>query len=159
MPRTKLAKPSEVLRALDLARLQLRSLQPAGGTLVLLLLDANGDLPCELGPRLLGAIQEQRPHVEFSCVVANREYESWFAAAAESLGAYLDLSDFDPAMVEDERVGKGWIEKRFRRAKYSETLDQVKLTNEMDLELCRSRSPSFDKLCRELEKRRVRVAP
>jgi len=37
--------------------------------------------------------------------------------------------------------------------RYAETIDQVRLTTAMDLNLCRSRSKSFDKLCRELEKR------
>jgi predicted ATPase len=39
------------------------------------------------------------------------------------------------------------------RVKYSETIDQPAMTADMDLSLCRRRSPSFDKLCRELEKR------
>jgi hypothetical protein len=30
------------------------------------------------------------------------------------------------------------------------------MTNRMDLRLARERSPSFDKLCRELEKRLIR---
>ena len=37
-------------------------------------------------------------------------------------------------------------------AKYSESIDQAKLTAHMDLSLCRTRAPSFDKLCRELER-------
>jgi hypothetical protein len=36
---------------------------------------------------------------------------------------------------------------------YAETVDQPRLTAAMDLQMCRERSKSFDKLCRELEKR------
>lgn len=33
------------------------------------------------------------------------------------------------------------------------TVDQPAMTSHMDLHLARERSPSFDKLCRELERR------
>ena len=42
-----------------------------------------------------------------------------------------------------------WVADRFK-GHYSETVDQPALTAKMDLDLCRERSPSFDKLCREL---------
>ncbi len=79
---------------------------------------------------------------------------TWFAAACTSLEEYLDLSRGSlPQEPERERLGKAWIQKRFRGTSYSETIDQPKLTSRMDLAACRRRSPSFDKLCRELEKR------
>jgi uncharacterized protein YnzC (UPF0291/DUF896 family) len=67
----------------------------------------------------------------------------------------LDLSGDDviPEKPEETRQGKGWIQKRFRGDKYTPSFDQPRLTWAMDLALCRSRSPSFDKLCRELEAR------
>ena len=71
-------------------------------------------------------------------------------------GEYLDLDD-DRELPEDpeaDRSGKGWIEKRFKAVKYSETVDQPKLTAGLDLRLCRKRSPSFDELCRDLERLR-----
>lgn len=37
-------------------------------------------------------------------------------------------------------------------SRYSPTVDQAALASLVDLELVRSRSKSFDKLCRELEK-------
>jgi hypothetical protein len=93
--------------------------------------------------------------VDVICVVANIEYETWFVAAAESLCDFLnesiavDISN-DP---ETQRQGKGWIERHFSGVKYSETQDQPAMTAKMDLAICRKRSPSFDKLCRELELR------
>jgi hypothetical protein len=83
------------------------------------------------------------------------EYETWFVAAAESLGQYLELSS-DEAIPDDPegaRFGKGWIEHRFKGPKYSPTLDQPAMTARMDLEQCRRRSASFDKLCRDLAQR------
>src|SRR5438876_422993 len=63
---------------------------------VLVLLDADDDCPAELGPRLLGWAREARSDVPISVVVANREYEAWFLAGAESLrghrGLAVDLS-------------------------------------------------------------------
>ncbi|MCA1684810.1 MAG: DUF4276 family protein [Planctomycetia bacterium] len=97
-----------------------------------------------------------------ACVLVNVEYETWFAAAAESLDKYLDLTTASPPSESPERArhGKLWVEQRFRgSAKYSETQDQPALTSAMNLALCRSRAPSFDKLCRDLEQRLGRQAP
>jgi len=89
------------------------------------------------------------------CVLANPEYETWFVAAAESLEDFLDLGGGETLSEDPEKDGlkKAWIESRFRGLRYSETVDQPRMTAAMDLALCRSRSPSFDKLCRELSKR------
>jgi hypothetical protein len=83
-------------------------------------------------------------------------YETWFVAAAESLQEYLMLRPGEqvPPNPDAARLGKGWIKQRIRGGKYSETADQAALTSAMDLSLCRTRSHSFDKLCRELESRR-----
>jgi hypothetical protein len=93
--------------------------------------------------------------VEGDGEVANVEYETWFVAAAESLGKYLQLRPAEsvPDAPEDQRCGKKWVETRFRGPKYSETQDQPAMTAAMDFSQARSRSPSFDKLCRELAQR------
>lgn len=153
--RGRLVQGSELGRAVDLATLKLREAQPQERGMVLILVDADEDLPCELGPGLLREALERRPDVDISCVVANVEYETWFIAAASSLGEYLDLDESAiPPDPEGQRAGKAWVQKRFRGVKYSETVDQPAMTMKMDLSLCRRRSASFDKLCRELEKRR-----
>jgi len=124
-------------------------------TLVLILFDADANCPGWLGPILLARAQEVDSRVDVACVLANVEYETWFAAAAESLVGYLELPpDFVATdSPEDARHGKGWVEQRFRGTRYSETQDQPAMTAAMNLGLCRRRSPSFDKLCRELERR------
>ena len=92
-----------------------------------------------------------------ACILANVEYETWFVAAAESLRDFLDFpADATNLQApEKARSGKGWVQRHFKGPKYSQTLDQPRLTARMDLGLCRARSPSFDKLCRELEARRL----
>jgi len=74
----------------------------------------------------------------------------------------LDITDANLPEIEASSTirGKKWLQDRMplrhdqrRRQSYKETVDQIKLTNKLDLALCRRNSPSFDKLCRELEKR------
>jgi len=79
-------------------------------------------------------------------------YETWFVAAAESLGKYLDPPPISPPEAPEGRLGKGWIKQRLKDPKYEETRHQPAMTAAMDLNACRS-SWSFVKLCRELEKR------
>ncbi len=123
--------------------------------LILVLVDAEDDMACELGPELLKRARNCRPDADVACVIANRCYETWFVAAASSLSKYLDLTN-DPVLPENPELTaqrKDWIAQRIRGVKYSEPVDMPRLTAAMDLKLCRSRSPSFDKLCRELEAR------
>jgi hypothetical protein len=120
---------------------------------VLILLDADKDPPCQLGPELLSLAFKQHHGANIACVLAKTEYETWFVAAAQSLRELLDVDPNEiPQSPEDARLGKGWVDRHFRAAKYSERIDQPRMTARMDLNLCRARSPSFDKLCRELEK-------
>lgn len=154
--RGKLLIEDELRKAIELAssKLQQHPLEDAG-RLVLLLLDGEGDPCCVLGPRLLSVAQRHAHQgISYSCVVADVMYETWFVAAAESLTAFLDLSGDSAVPGDPERdgLGKTWIKKRIRSAKYSETVDQPSMTVAMDLQLCRRRSASFDKLCRELER-------
>lgn len=152
-----LVREDELDRAISLALLKLGPATSAG--LVLVLLDADKDLPCVLGPELTAKARKSHGNADVACVVANVEYETWFVAAAESLAAYLEIPHgvSIPDDPERERSGKGWIKRFFKGVKYSETVDQPRLTAKMDLALCRRRSASFDKLCRELEKRLQRV--
>lgn len=154
--RGSLSDQDALARRVELAVLKLNT-QPHRDDpkLILLLLDADDEKCCELGPRLLSAARKCRSDVDIACVAANREYETWFAAAAESLQEYLELEANDPAPLEPEKMaaGKGWVQKRFRGTKYSPRVDQPRMTAKMDLQICRLRSPSFDKLCREMAQR------
>ncbi|MCI0360021.1 MAG: DUF4276 family protein [Planctomycetaceae bacterium] len=153
----------ELRKAVGLAIAKLKNDPAAIDPAVVLLLidrDPSPDPPCSLGPRLLGWMRADFGHADVSCVVANIEYETWFVAAADSLGKYLRMQSGEVAPLdpESQRSGKRWVSDRFRGAKYSETQDQPAMTATMDLNLCRGRSPSFDKFCRELE-RRTGVVP
>jgi hypothetical protein len=153
-PRSQLMKQAGLLRAIDLADLKLRELPKGDNSLVLVLFDADQDLPCVLAPALLKMIRSERRHLDISVVLPNPEFETWFAAAAKSLGDYFDLSLVEPAPDADAAGQRKGAVRRWMHGHYGETVDQPRLTAAMDLALCRSRSKSFDKLCRELEKRR-----
>jgi hypothetical protein len=154
--RGKLLKESDpdLANAINMALIKL---EDCGGGLVLILVDAEDD--CQkfgaLGPILLRRAVEVRRDADIACVIANVMYETWFVASAESLTDYLNISltDSIPDDPEMQRAGKSWIKKRIKSASYSETIDQPRLTSKMDFSLCRKRSRSFDKLCRELEAR------
>lgn len=155
--RQKLVHPEEMRRSVELALAKLGNLDAAcQPRLVLVLLDADRDPPCQLGPMLLESARNNRSDIDVACVVANVEYETWFVAAAESLGEFVNPGNKAiPEDPERQRAGKGWIAEHFRGTRYSETQDQPRMTQRMDLVLCRKRSPSFDKFCRELERRLV----
>lgn len=168
-PRTKLLRcdpatgattpnEDEIARAVGFATLRLLDARsPGTAELALLLLDADKDCPRDLAPELSRIVRSAAgPGLEAYVVLANPEYETWFVAAAASLEKYLKLSEADRSVADPEskHLGKGWIRQRFR-GPYSETVDQPRLTATMDLATCRAHSPSFDKLCRVLE----RLAP
>lgn len=156
-PRTRLITELGLQNAIRLALEKLRNPPETDDPkLVLILLDADEDCPGQLGPRLLEVGLAVDPRADLACVLANVEYETWFVAAAESLRSHLDLEGNPPIPENPEelRVRKAWIQKRRSGGKsYSEAVDQPSMTRTMDLALCRRRSPSFDKLCREFEKR------
>ncbi len=117
---------------------------------ILLLVDADDDLPCVLGPRLLTLARGFRPDRDISVIVATREYVAWFLTAAESLRGRRGLPEdlVPPAAPEAIRDAKGWLSQHMSDG-YRETIDQPALTNIFDLAAAR-RSDSFDKLFREV---------
>jgi hypothetical protein len=147
IPKSKLVKPEELTRAVDLMA---RKTAPDGHLLIVL--DADTDCPAELGPRLLAIAQQARSDRRLAVVVAKCEFETWFVAAAHSLrnqrGLPTDLSA--PSDPENIRDAKGWLATRMS-AGYSETLDQPALAAVFDWRLA-SATPSFDKLLRDLQR-------
>jgi hypothetical protein len=144
-PRSMTIKAGELERAVTLLG---NKVGPGGGVLVLI--DADDDPACTLGPDLLIRARTARPDRRVGVVLAVREYEAWFLAAAASLrgrrGLPADLES--PAAPETVRDAKGWLGQRMPRG-YSPTADQPALTELFDLDLART-SPSFAKLVREL---------
>ena len=141
--RNLLVKEGELERIIELMA---NKTAPDGALLVLL--DADDDCPAQLGPALLRRAQAVRGDRAMAVVLAHREYESWFAAAAVSLRGKRGLpADLEPP-VDPDRVGKGFIAGRMADS-YSETIDQPALTAMFDIDAAR-RSDSFDKLIRDV---------
>ena len=147
IPRDKLLKEGELERAIELAMLDLNGSR--GG--VLILIDAEDDCPAALGPKLLHRARTARPDLPIRVVLANREFEAWFLAAAASLAGKRHLPpDLQPPPdPEALRGAKEWLERR-AAGRYRETIDQVKLTAVMSLEQA-ALAPSFRKLRRDFE--------
>ncbi len=148
LPRTKIEIAGELERALQFGAAKLRSVD--GRSMILILVDADEARPCVLAPRLLS--RSEIAGVDVACVLANPEFETWFVASAPSL-FFQAAAAGAPKDPEEQRARKKWVADRL--GGYSETLDQPRLAAGMDLAMCRERSPSFAKLCRELEKRLV----
>lgn len=143
----------ECVRAVTLAARKLAERTSQDPKVVLVLLDADSDCPAHLGPELSEAARRAPHAFPVECVLARVEFETWFVAAARSLARFVTLGPDDPPPdPEQARAGKKWIAERFHRPRYSETVDQPRLTAEMNLEECRRASPSFDTLCRRLAK-------
>ena len=125
--RMKLVQLGELERSIGLALRRLREVKSEDPEVVLVLLDADNDLPCQLGPAILDMARAVRSDTDVFCVIANIEYETWLIAGADSLGDYLDLSQDRelPRNPEARRLGKAWIQQRFRkRPRYSPTAHQ-----------------------------------
>ncbi len=122
---------------------------------ILIPLDADDDCPAELGKDVLARAQERVPHRRVSVVLANREYEAWFIAAAASLNGHRGFAtnaDDDVADAEGPRDAKGWMRARMSSGVYGETTDQAAFSATMDLQQAFDRSRSFRKLCKEWQR-------
>jgi hypothetical protein len=155
IPRPVLSKRSQLAEALGEleSRIQMAVAKLHGRGGVLVLLDSEDDDPAKLGPSLLERARRARADIPIAVVLAVREYEGWFLAAAESLGGKCGLpADLKaPSDPESYRGAKEWLRKRMpRERKYSEPGDQPVLTATFDLDLARQRSPSFDTCFREV---------
>lgn len=120
---------------------------------ILILLDTDGECPATLGPALLQRARASRPDRVIQVVLAHREYEAWFLAAAESIRGKRGLSGdlLPPPDPESVQGAKEWLKDRMRGSRtYSETVDQPALTASFDIEQARE-CRSFRKLCQTLE--------
>ena len=118
---------------------------------ILVLLDADDDCPATLGQRIYQRAQQYVPHRRLSVVLANREFEAWFIAAAQSLEGVRGFSvrpDERPE-AETPRNAKGWMREHMKSGKYSEILDQPAFAARFSLEEAFENSRSFRKLCKE----------
>jgi len=124
---------------------------------ILILLDADDDCPATLAADLLKRAQAQVGHRRISVVIANREFEAWFIAAARSLDGHRGFRcpEMGPVDAETPRDAKGWVRDCMDSGTYSEVLDQPAFAAKIDLQQACDNSRSFRKLCKEW---RVNVA-
>ena len=149
-PRSRLTKQEYLVRAVGLAA---QRATPAGA--ILILVDADDDCPVQLGSRLLAWAQSARRDMPVAVIVANREYESWFLAAAESLrghrGLAADLTA--PTDCDSIRDAKGWLRDRTTTSeRYIPTAHQTSFSDRINLDQARLRSRSFRKLDKEIRR-------
>lgn len=147
VPASKLQKPDELNRTIQLAAAKLRG---TGG--ILILVDCDDDCPAKVGPQLLERSRQIRSDMPIAVVLAKREYEAWFLAAAESIRSKRSLPDTltGPEDPEGIRDAKGWLSRQMPSGTcYSETSDQAALTAAFDMEVARG-ADSFDKCYREI---------
>lgn len=150
--RSELVRPGVLERDIESAA---RRLQRCG--CILVLVDGDDDCPKTRGPELLARARAARSDMPIGLVLAHREYEAWFLAAAESLrgtaGLAPDLSP--PDHPEAIRGAKEWLRKHMPRGRtYREAgknSDQAQLTQCFDMALARERSRSFKKLCKDIK--------
>ena len=128
-----------------------------GNGLVLILMDCEDDCPAELGPSLLERAKEARSDVQYLCVLAHREYETWFIAAADSLAGYSGLKTDLSSLLnpESRRDAKGWLTENMPNDTYEPIRHQAKFTAQFSFEQAET-VPSFkrfrDKLTQYLER-------
>ncbi|MBV8046542.1 MAG: DUF4276 family protein [Paludibacterium sp.] len=120
------------------------------GDWVLILLDADDDCPVVLADQIKNRASAYIPYVHVSVVIAKREYEAWFIAAAPSLnGARGFIYDGIQMDAEEPRNAKGWMSEHMPGKSYKEIMDQPALSAAMDLQQAFDGSRSFRKLCKE----------
>ena len=147
--RNRIAKEGEVEKAVELAA---RRRGPGRGG-ILILLDADDDCPMELAEELLGRAYAARGDQHIRVVLAKREYEAWFLAAARSLADRQDINESTtpPTQPESKRGAKEWLGRQMlTHSSYSPVRDQPELTRHFDMDAARRSARSFDKLWRDV---------
>lgn len=147
---SRLLKEGEIERSVDLAA---RKLEGRGGIIIIVDCDWENGCPAEDGPMLLKRAVAERSDLPIAVVLAKREFEAWFLAAAESLRDKFGLpGDLEsPADPEGVRGAKEWLSNRMPPGRsYAETTDQPAFTETFDMNAAR-RSSSFDKCYRDVK--------
>jgi hypothetical protein len=149
VPASRLLKEGEVERSVDLAA---RKLQGKGGILIIVDCDWENGCPAEDGPVLLKRAAATRGDLSIAVILAKREFEAWFLAAAESLRGKFGLpGDLEsPAYPENIRGAKEWLTDKMRPGRaYAETTDQPAFAAIFDMNSAR-RADSFNKCYRDI---------
>jgi hypothetical protein len=149
VPASRLLKEGEIERSVNLAA---RKLQGRGGIVIIVDCDWEDGCPAEDGPMLLKRSVAARGDLPIAVVLAKREFEAWFLAAADSLRGKFGLpGDLEsPAYPESIRGAKEWLTEKMPPGRaYAETADQPTFTAIFDMNSAR-RADSFDKCYRDI---------
>ncbi|MER5831491.1 hypothetical protein ABT116_11775 [Streptomyces sp. NPDC002130] len=108
---------------------------------VLVVLDGEGDLVCELGPSM---VQRARSvtHIPVELCLADRNWEDWLYASAETL--QMDGFSYEPGRRRS-------IAAALKPVKYVKPTWQPRLTARMDISLAAERSPSLGRMLRKFD--------
>jgi hypothetical protein len=117
---------------------------------LLIVCDADQDPGCTLAPRILELARAVRSDRRIGVVAAVHEYEAWLVSGIAPMAGKAGLAATLPEVPDAESLpnAKAWLNRHMEH-RYSETVDQVRLTRLFDLKTA-SRTYSFDKLIREL---------
>lgn len=144
--RNRFLKENELERYVDLA-----ARQAGSDGCILIILDADDDCPPERASEILQRATAVRSDCRIRVVLAQREYEAWFLAAADSIAGHRELRSDTTAPAEPESIrdAKGWLTSRMPPGRvYKETRDQPALTMMFNLDQARRGARSFDKMWR-----------
>ena len=147
IPRTKLVKVNSLERTIEL---MVRRIGRQGA--IFIILDSDDDCPAKLGPELLQQAVNVRSDLPIAVVLAKREFEAWFLAAAESLRGQRGLKNDlqSPSNPEGIRDAKGWLSSQMEgNITYDERNDQPAFTARFDFKQARH-ADSFDKCYRDI---------
>jgi len=150
VPASRLLKEGELERSVNLAA---RKLQRRGGIVIIVDCDWEDGCPAEDGPMLLKRSVAARGDLPIAVVLAKREFEAWFLAAADSLRGKFGLpGDLEsPAYPESIRGAKEWLTDKMPPGRaYAETTDQPAFAAVFDMNTAR-RADSFDKCYRDIK--------
>lgn len=104
--RGRFLKVNELERYVDLA-----ARQAGSDDRILIILDADDDCPAERASEILERAMAVRSDRRIQAVLAQREYEAWFLAAADSIAGHRELrcDTTAPADPESVRDAKEWL--------------------------------------------------
>ncbi len=136
----------------QLEKFVLQAVREPGAGGVLVVLDAESDPACELGPALLGRAAGAAAPLPARVCLAVRKFENWIAAS--------DLQDprWDPGEAGYEAGGadaaiRAWSP----TGVYSKTAMQAGFAATLELSLVRERCPSFDRLLTRVDELRTLI--
>jgi hypothetical protein len=147
IPKSKLIQSGELERVVEALTRKIGRSKP-----IFVLLDADDDCPRDLADGLKARCRVAHPDVALSVVVAKREYEAWFLAAARSLAGKRGLVEpvDPPANAESVQGAKEWLTARMQSGQsYSPSRHQAAYSELIDLAEAR-KARSFRKFEKEV---------